>query len=449
MFINKIKTVWRDITGHRTQFTIQERIFHSASAFAIFALFYYVPFNWFVGLHTTALLSLVALIVVIIAYRLSRYKDNANAAMLIIAVTGYVFYSFNYFFNSGINGPNDLSFILCFFLITCCVPRWQMKYWLIVTLLVMIILHYVEYRYPQAVPNSYKTEFERILDVNSAYAVAAILIYVAMMTLRETYDDDRILAMNRNNIITSRHESVVVHNNALEKLNADNNKLLAILAHDLRSPLATIQNYLEFLNAGILDPEEKLMIEGRLLTVTKETTTMLSDLLLWSKSQLSGTTLNIKCLNLSDFLERFLTLEIELSVIKNISIEIDVSKEIHLNADFDMLKIVVRNLVGNAIKFLPPGGIIHISTSVETNYCKLMIADNGKGVAPEKQSMLFSPGTSSILGTANEIGSGLGLTLCRNLMEVQGGKIGYENSKENGSCFYLLLPACLQSDNSL
>ena len=136
------------------------------------------------------------------------------------------------------------------------------------------------------------------------------------------------------------------------------------------------------------------------------------------------------------------TLEIEkaLAAKKHIGLSYSIDADISVVADEHMLQLVVRNIVSNAIKFTPQGGLIKVSAEVTDDMCKITVADNGTGMDAEKQEQLFSMTSGPTFGTDNEKGVGLGLSLCKEFMEWQGGHIAVESMPGMGSSFYINIP---------
>jgi two-component system sensor histidine kinase/response regulator len=215
---------------------------------------------------------------------------------------------------------------------------------------------------------------------------------------------------------------------------------MSIIAHDLRGPLSNIQNYLELVSEYGLDKEEREVVEGDLLKVTQSTLNMLSKLLIWSKSQMDGVTVRLSDVNLSEALKNTLEMERILALKKDITLTYAIDPAINVVADSDMLQLVVRNLVSNAIKFTPRGGKVDVSTQIVMHECKIGITDNGKGIPAEQQGDIFSLKARSTFGTDNEKGVGLGLPLCKEFTEQQGGRIGFESAAGAGSTFFIFMP---------
>lgn len=236
---------------------------------------------------------------------------------------------------------------------------------------------------------------------------------------------------------------------ALEVANNSKTRLLSILSHDLRSPLNSITTYLETLNGYELSAEERQFLEKNLLNETKNMQVMLHNLLSWTKSQMDGgTSVNLVRLNLSEMVADCLLIQQTAAKIKSVAIYADVDPSLELYADTDMLKLVIQNLVNNAIKFTPAGGEIQINSNCDRGRLRLNITDNGIGIPKERQANLFTLHATSTYGTNNEKGVGLGLILCKEYTELQNIQISFSSLPGNGTKFTLEF-AELASDNKL
>ncbi|HTD42192.1 MAG TPA: HAMP domain-containing sensor histidine kinase, partial [Mucilaginibacter sp.] len=296
------------------------------------------------------------------------------------------------------------------------------------------------YNYPRLVPDKYLTRADGFLDKSSAYIVAVILMYYTVKYIRRNYDYERQQVEEKRKDIESQHQYILAQNEQLEYLNSEKNKLMSIIAHDLRGPLSNIQNYLELVSEYGLDKEEREVVESDLLRVTQSTLNMLSKLLIWSKSQMDGVVVKLSDLNLNETLKNTLEMERIMAMKKEIGLTYEIDPAISVVADSDMLQLVVRNLVSNAIKFTPAGGRVDVSTKCINNECRISIADNGRGIPYEQQADMFSLKARPTFGTANEKGVGLGLILCKEFTDQQGGRIGFESIPGHGSTFFVFMP---------
>jgi signal transduction histidine kinase len=145
-------------------------------------------------------------------------------------------------------------------------------------------------------------------------------------------------------------------------------------------------------------------------------------------------------LTLSETLDNTLAIAGAWAIQKGILLEQQVDATMKVVADADMLQLVVRNLLQNATKFTARGGTIRIETTIVENRCRLTVSDTGTGIPIEQQETLFMGTSAPAYGTANEKGVGLGLQLCREFMERQGGSISVESKPGEGARFSIELP---------
>ncbi|MBL4676478.1 MAG: HAMP domain-containing histidine kinase [Mucilaginibacter sp.] len=423
------------------EFTLEVRIFHSLCVLAIIALAYNVPFNYLIGLPIVSLLSLVTMVLFSILYYQSRYRGKTKSTITIFTIIGNTLFLLNYIFNSGTQGPTALLMGLCIFLVLCVVPKNQQTFWMWVNIVIILTGHWVEYFYPEFIPYTYTKRIDRYWDLSSAYVVVVIVLYYTITYLRKNYDYERRSAANKAHAIAMQNIQIVQQNQDLERINSEKNKLMSIIAHDLRSPLSNIQNYLELVTEYELDTDERRMVENDLLKVTRRTIDMLGKLLVWSKAQMDGVNVKLGYVDLRDALFNTIELEKAIALKKNITLTDELDWDIRIVADSDMLQLVIRNLISNAVKFTPQSGQIVFKAKQIGNECWLIIRDNGVGMTPEQQAELFSLRATPTFGTDNEKGVGLGLLLCKEFTELQGGRIWVESEPDKGTVFFVSMPA--------
>jgi len=406
----------------------------------IIAMAITIPVNLIISEWVAAGLCVVAACVFGIFFYRSRFVGKVRGSIFTTAFVCYGLFFINYFYNSGISGPNDVVFSLSLYLIIFVTPQKQHKYWFGVNVLLLVGMHCIEYYYPKLVPYTYLNRSDRFLDVTAAYLVGVFIMYFTIRNVRHSYDFERLQVEEKRKDIEEQHQFILAQNEQLEHINSEKNKLMSIIAHDLRGPLSNIQNYLELVSEYGLDKEEREVVESDLLRVTQSTLNMLSKLLVWSKSQMDGVVVKLSDMNLNETLKNTLEMERIMASKKEIELTYEVDPAINVVADSDMLQLVVRNIVSNAIKFTPAGGRVDVSTKRINNECRISIADNGRGIAYEQQGDMFTLKARSTFGTANEKGVGLGLILCKEFTEQQGGRIGFESIPGKGSTFYIFMP---------
>jgi len=436
----KINDLWVRLTGSPAVFPLEGRIFHSISVGLIIVGVAYIPYNFFAGLYIASLSCFILTSFFAYQYYNSRFRGKPHSNVL-FGVTGILLFSVNYFANSGINGSTDLIWPAYLMLVFAISPYRQHTAWLIVYILCFLALHLVGYYYPLLVKHPFGAGKGELIDRVTAFPIPVITLYIIIRFIRKSYDKERVTAEEKALAIEARNEQILRQKNQLEQSDAEKNKLMSIISHDLRAPLIHIQHYLELLNEHELDSLQRPVLEKELLTATNSTMDMLSNLLQWSKSQMEGPTVNISTINLLSAIKSTLEMGKTQAEKKNIAFSYHIDPVITVVADTDMLQLVVRNLASNAIKFTQSGGMINIGAQLIQNECKLTVADNGKGIDRDKQEKIFSINTEPAFGTNNEKGVGLGLLLCKEFIERQGGRIGFESIFGQGSSFFIFIPA--------
>lgn len=424
------------IIGDPEKHSLEERIFNTFCIIAIIALFLEIFFNYYIGLKAVALICFLGTIFSIGLYYLSRYKRNTKWAIRSLGIVANFTFLLNYFFNSGIYGPNLVLFCLILLITIVVVPKKELAIWITLNMVTVLGVLIFEYFHPEFIPNTYRDNLAKAIDFGITYVVAALLICLSISFIRNNYDRERNKVFLKNLEVKEQHVKILEQNKSLEKLNLEKAKLFSIVAHDIRSPLSSILGYLEILVKTDMSEEENQQVQRSLLQVTKDTSEMLTNVLMWSKSQLDGTRVDIGRVNVADELKKGLSLERNIARKKNISLTLDIKHRAIIAADLNMFLIVVRNLVNNAIKFTPEGGKVWVSVEEDGEDCLIKVKDNGLGIKEENRDELFKLKALSTFGTNNEKGVGLGLLLCKEFTELQHGEIWYEaNDEGEGSCF--------------
>jgi len=421
-------------------FPLETRIFHSISLGLIVLAGVYIPYNFFEGLYIGSLSACLIALFFSYQYYYSRFQGRQHSNTL-FGLTGILIFSVNYFTNSGINGSTDLIWPVYLLLVFAISPYNQHVKWLIVYLLCFLGVHLAEFYYPSLVKYPFTVGRGQFMDRVTAFPIPAIAIYIIIKFIRRSYDKEKTVAEEKAIAVELSKEQILLHKDQLEKSNVEKNKLMSIISHDLRTPLMNVQNYLELLNQNEISSAERPELEKYLLKATNNAMDMLSNLLYWSKSQMEGPSVNLAELNLLTVLLATLEMEKMHASKKDISLIYEISPQLTVIADADMLQLVVRNLISNAVKFTAPGGTINIAAELLDEECRISVSDNGNGVPEDKQANIFSIKSEPAYGTGNEKGVGLGLVLCKEFTERQGGRIGFETSIGIESSFFIFIPS--------
>jgi len=230
-------------------------------------------------------------------------------------------------------------------------------------------------------------------------------------------------------------------NNELKELNTVKDKLFSVMAHDLRSPLATIINLLYVINDDDLPAEERKDLINMVTVTSGASLDTLNNLLKWGERQLKGIRLNATELQPREIVAHDIDLLGASARLKDITVENNISADIRVFADRDHFEFVIRNLLSNAIKFTEQGGLICINakTNPAKKEVQFTVKDNGVGIGTEKTKTIFDIDNISTDGTRDEKGTSIGLVLSKEFIEANQGRIWVNSKLGEGSEFEFTL----------
>ncbi|BAV06205.1 histidine kinase [Filimonas lacunae] len=417
---------WQKVTGNPESFSLESRIYHAFSFIAFLLLLFEIPFTLLIHLPVAALIASMLLVTQGYLYFLSRIKGRLKVAVILSFVIINAFTAVNYVYQAGVTGPCLLIFIISLFMIICITDKRYWPFCLTFNLLIVIVLIGWEYFQPSLIKSPYVTRRDMFLDNALAYIVLIILLYIGTTQILTNYNNQK----------RQLEEKAL----AFKQLNGEKDKLLSIISHDLRGPLASIQQYFSMMSEMKMGDEEKKSLEGHLLKTITNTQELVTNVLSWAKKQIGGHKVQLNQINLYNSIYKTAELFRSVAHRKGIRLDMDIDKRIVVTADIDMLQLVMRNLLNNAIKFSNADTVIELKAMAHNNLCMISVKDDGIGIDINKQRDIFSLDVKSTYGTGNEKGSGLGLVLCREFMQLQGGDISFTSVRGTGSVFYLTLP---------
>ncbi len=229
----------------------------------------------------------------------------------------------------------------------------------------------------------------------------------------------------------------------LRFINAGKDRFFNIIAHDLKNPMYGAISFSETMLEAVLkrkDPELQEIAET-VHEATNAVGRLLLDLLAWAEIQMNRIEVEKEMVDFGELLGRNVSLAGILARQKQITLVNNAQAPVKIYADGRMIETVVRNLLSNAVKFTSVEGRIEIGVRSEKGEATVSIADTGMGIGPEKLAGLFQVGQStSTYGTIGESGTGLGLLLCKEMIEKNGGRIWAESKQGKGSTFFFTVP---------
>lgn len=244
--------------------------------------------------------------------------------------------------------------------------------------------------------------------------------------------------------------SLVAAKRIIEKQNAElkatlsnRDKMYSVIAHDLRSPMASIRMVLNLVvqsaSAETVGPELYMLLD-QANRESEEVHDLLDNLLKWTKSQTGRLNVVLQDLDLNDIVPGVVEIFDVIAQTKHITLELKkTDAPLKVTADNDMLKTVLRNFMSNAVKFSPDNSTIQIIMANEGDFARVSVKDQGVGIAADRLGSIFHKGETTY-GTGGEEGSGLGLQLCQDFARKNGGDCYVESVEGEGSTFSFTVP---------
>ena len=236
---------------------------------------------------------------------------------------------------------------------------------------------------------------------------------------------------------------IVRQNEELKRTISNRDKMYSVIAHDLRSPMASIRMVLN-LAVNVVSPEtvgeEIFGLLDKANRESEETHDLLDNLLKWTKSQTGRLNVVYQDIDLDDIVPGVVDIFKMIAEMKKIDLKyLPAEEKLIVRADNDMIKTIIRNFLSNAVKFTPAGKGIEVFYTREGDFARISVRDHGVGVAPERVETIFHKGETTY-GTGGEEGSGLGLQLCQDFARKNGGEAQVESTLGEGSTFSFTIP---------
>lgn len=291
------------------------------------------------------------------------------------------------------------------------------------------------------------------------YIITSLLLVVLLLLflyLRKVAQKNKVNEMLKlkseeitsiNKILESVNEELLVQNDIskkqnieLEHINNVKNKFFSIVSHDLRSPIATLKMLFSTYFDGQLNQEQMNLLLKKLEENIFNTADFLDNLLEWSKSQLEGMVVTPESFQIQELMDVNLKILQAQIIEKSLLIQNKIDCTSTLFADRNMINVVIRNILSNSIKFCNKGDAIILECLDKTSTVLILIKDTGIGIRPDEQQKIFKLEHAVSTGTSNEKGHHIGLVLCKDMVEQNGGKIWFESKIGTGTTFFIELP---------
>lgn len=285
-----------------------------------------------------------------------------------------------------------------------------------------------------------KQNSDQLKEINSQLIKRQKIIELQSEQLKLQTDELKLQAEE----LTVVAENLEKTNMKLTSINATKDKFFSIIAHDLRSPFNNFLGFTQIMAEELpgLTMDKIQMIAVSMRNSAANLFSLLENLLQWARIQQGLFSYKLKRIELLPIVDESIKIMMESAKNKEIEITYDIPNDLVVYADSDVLQMVIRNLLSNAVKFTKKGGKISLSAKTKyNNYVEISIKDTGIGMSNELVDNLFRIDVpTNRAGTEGEPSTGLGLILCKDFIENQGGKFWVESKEGLGSVFYFSLP---------
>ncbi|MCW2119809.1 sensor histidine kinase [Flavobacterium sp. 7A] len=418
---------WKDLIGQQEYFSLERRVFHAVCLITSLIILISLPSNFLINLDVFACVLLVLLVFLLVLYYYSRYQRQSRLSVGIYIGFMYFVLFFGYLYNCGIDGPMTLIFGMTFLIQAVIVKERHLLFYLGIHLSIGILLLYLEYEFPEIIAVKYERRSYRFIDIALTLGFLLLSIYLTIRYLKKNYKEKQQLSNKKNE--------------ELLKANATKDKLFSIISHDLRTPFNALIGLSQMLkeNGDELDAAEKVEFVDAIYETSKKTYSLLENLLEWSLAQTNQIQFLPENINLSELVNHSLLTSLEAARSKGIEIKMNISEDLTIIVDRNMMETVFRNLVSNAIKFTDSKGLIVISAHEDYRGITILITDNGIGMSKATLQSLFEQKVTDSSDAVKGRGMGLGLILCKDFVQRQGGEIWAESENGKGSKFFVLI----------
>jgi signal transduction histidine kinase len=289
-----------------------------------------------------------------------------------------------------------------------------------------------------------ESELTREREMRNLLTVASVILGLLFLVLVVFTIQNRRFAKSlqkQQAELLEKNANILEQKEKLDQLNTVKDRFFSIISHDLRNNLTTMKLYFDLISNKDYEPQDNGEITKQIAGSVENTIDLLENLLVWASTQIKGVPIHIQKLNVHTLAQENINLLSGTAHQKNISLKNNVDEDALAYGDIDMINLVLRNLITNAIKFTGENGEVLLWSTKEQNMRIIAIQDNGIGISTENIDKLFHQHLHpSTKGTANEKGTGLGLLLCKDFVNRNGGEIWVKSRKNEGTTFFFSLP---------
>lgn len=272
------------------------------------------------------------------------------------------------------------------------------------------------------------------------HVLSVALIFIGLFLIKKENKDYQAEILNSNEELYRYTQEIEKQKEELAELNNLKSKLFSVISHDLRTPLYGLRNLFKSVEQYDLPAEEIKVLIPDVVKDLHYTTDLMENLLQWAKSQMKGESVSPQLIDMNKLIQDVQQVVRLQAENKQVYLKTKADKSVYIYADKEMIEVVLRNLISNAIKFTPKEGEVVIDVKEDEELIEVLVSDTGTGMSEEAKNKLFGDEHFTTKGTSNESGTGLGLMICKEFLKKNGGNIHVESELGKGSTFAFTLP---------
>ncbi|MEJ8819564.1 sensor histidine kinase [Lacibacter sp. H407] len=272
------------------------------------------------------------------------------------------------------------------------------------------------------------------------HVLSVALIFIGLFLIKKENKDYQAEILNSNEELYRYTQEIEKQKEELAELNNLKSKLFSVISHDLRTPLYGLRNLFKSVEQYDLPAEEIKVLIPDVVKDLHYTTDLMENLLQWAKSQMKGESVSPQLIDMNKLIQDVQQVVRLQAENKQVYLKTKAEKPVYIYADKEMIEVVLRNLISNAIKFTPKEGEVIVDVKQDEETVEVLVSDTGTGMSEESRNKLFGDEHFTTKGTSNEAGTGLGLMICKEFLKKNGGNIHVESELGKGSTFAFTLP---------
>nr|WP_294906426.1 HAMP domain-containing sensor histidine kinase [uncultured Lacibacter sp.] len=272
------------------------------------------------------------------------------------------------------------------------------------------------------------------------HVLSVALIFTGLFLIKKENKDYQAEILTSNEELYRYTQEIEKQKEELAELNNLKSKLFSVISHDLRTPLYGLRNLFKSVEQYDLPAEEIKVLIPDVVKDLHYTTDLMENLLQWAKSQMKGESLSPQLIDMNKLIQDVQQVVRLQAENKQVYLKTKADRPVYIYADKEMIEVVLRNLISNAIKFTAKEGEVVIDVREDEKLIEVLVHDTGTGMSEEAKNKLFGDEHFTTKGTSNESGTGLGLMICKEFLKKNGGNIHVESELGKGSTFAFTLP---------